>query len=208
MLPKLKEFILNISKESISKSRQDTLQPLVSFIQKRINQQEKVRLNFICTHNSRRSHLAQVWAQTMAYYFRIETVFCYSGGTTVTALFPNVAETLSEMGFNTTKLTHGKNPIYSIKYAENELPVIGFSKEWHNEFNPKNEFAAILTCSQADEDCPFIPGAKKRISIPFEDPKIYDNTLQQSKKYEERSIQIASELFYVFSKIKSQHDSK
>lgn len=201
MLPILKEFILNISKESIPKNRRDTIQPLVNFIQKKVDQQEKIRLTFICTHNSRRSHLAQVWAQTMAYYFRIEAVFCYSGGTIATALFPTVIQTLSEMGFSIHKLTHGKNPIYNIKYAVNEPSIISFSKEWHNEFNPKNEFAAILTCSQADEDCPNIWGAEKRISLPFEDPKTYDNHPRKILKYKAINIEIASELYYVFSKI-------
>ena len=101
-------------------------------------------------------------------------------------------------------ISEGNNPIFSIKYAENESPVVGFSKKFDNPFNPQSEFAAIMTCSQADNDCPFIPGAEKRIPIPFEDPKLFDNTPQQNEKYKERSLQIASELFYVFSQIQSK----
>jgi len=44
-------------------------------------------------------------------------------------------------------------------------------------------------------------GADVRISIPFEDPKLFDGTPQQDDKYLQRSLQIATELKYVFSKI-------
>src|SRR5690606_36018295 len=119
------------------------------------------------------------------------------------ALFPMIAETLKNTGFQIETISEGKNPIYSIKYAENELPIIGFSKKLDDNFNPKSEFAAVMTCSQADGGCPFIAGAEKRIPITFEDPKAFDNTPLQAEKYRERSLQIATELFYVFSQIKS-----
>lgn len=201
LIQKLEGFISDVNIEAITDSRKETLQTLVDFVQQKVDQQEEVRLNFICTHNSRRSHLAQVWSETMAYRFGIEKVFCYSGGTETTALFPIVIETLQNSGFQIDKLSEGLNPIHSIKYARNEHPIIGFSKKWDNDFNPKSGFAAIMTCSQADEDCPFIAGAEKRIPIPFEDPKKFDNTPQQTEKYNERNLQIATELFYVFSKI-------
>ena len=148
-----------------------------------------------------RSYYAQVWAQVMAHHFQINDVHCYSGGTESTALFPMVAETLMHSGFSIESISEGKNPVYAIKYSENEHPVIGFSKTYDDAFNPKTEFAAIMTCSSADAGCPFISGAEKRISITFEDPKAFDNTPQQKEKYLERSVQIATELFYVFSQI-------
>ena len=178
------------------------MQPLIDFIQTKVTNQQEIRLNFICTHNSRRSHLAQIWAQTAAAYFNIKNVFCYSGGTEATALFPMVAKTLEQSGFEIKTISEGNNPIYIIKYSENEHSIIGFSKTYDDDFNPQSEFAAVLTCSQADEGCPFIAGAEKRIPLPFEDPKAFDNTPQQEEKYKERSLQIATELFYVFSQIK------
>ena len=149
----------------------------------------------------RRSHLSQVWAQTAAAHYNIQNVNCYSGGTEATALFPKVAETLSNSGFQILTLSEGSNPVYGIKYDENAVPVIGFSKKYDDEFNPISGFAAIMTCSQADGGCPFIAGAEKRIPITFDDPKEFDNTPQQAEKYEERSLQIATEMFNVFSKI-------
>ena len=192
-----------LSTDNISEERKEILQPLADYIQSKTDAQEPIRINFICTHNSRRSHLSQVWAQTMAFYFNIKNVQCYSGGTESTALFPMVAETLKNTGFQIETISEGKNPIYSIKYAENEPAVIGFSKKLDDAFNPKSEFAAVMTCSQADGGCPFIAGAEKRIPITFEDPKAFDNTPQQAEKYQERSFQIATELMYIFAQIKS-----
>ena len=203
MFPKIKSTIEQLSFDTISEERKQVLAPLVQFIQSKTNSGLAIRLNFICTHNSRRSHLSQVWAQTAAAYHNIKNVFCYSGGTEATALFPKVAETLVNTGFEVKIISEGDNPIYAIKYNTNDHPVIGFSKSYEDDFNPQSEFAAILTCSQADGGCPFIAGAEKRIPITFDDPKAFDNTPLQTEKYQERSIQIATEFLYVFSQIKS-----
>jgi arsenate reductase len=199
----IENLIKRLEPEIISDERKAILEPLTDFIQSKVSSQQEIRINFICTHNSRRSHLSQVWAQTMAHYFNIKNVFCYSGGTEATALFPMAKETLKNTGFQIKTLSEGENPVYSIKYAENEHPIIGFSKKLEDDFNPKSEFAAIMTCSQADGACPFISGAEKRIPITFEDPKAFDATPQQAEKYTERSLQIATELYYVFSQINS-----
>ncbi len=197
----LNGFISNLDAQSITTERKQTLSPLVEYIQEKRAKKEPIRLNFICTHNSRRSHLSQIWAQTMAHHFGVANVSCYSGGTEATALFPMVASTLANTGFEVRMLSEGKNPFYGIKFSENEHPVICFSKRMDDDFNPKSDFAAIMTCSQADEGCPFVPGAEKRIPITYEDPKAFDNTPQQAEKYSERSKQIATEMFYVFSQI-------
>ena len=198
----IKEQIDQLDINSISDDRKNVLQPLIDFIQDKVNKAQLINLNFICTHNSRRSHLSQVWAQTMASYFNIKNVFCYSGGTEATALFPSAAKALSESGFKIEKLSNESNPVYAIKFSETEHPVIGFSKTYDAEFNPVSNFAAIMTCSSADAGCPFIAGAEKRIPITFEDPKAFDGTPQQAEKYKERSLQIATELKYVFSQVK------
>ena len=188
--------------ESITAEREAVLQPLIDFIQDKHAALEEIRLNLICTHNSRRSHLSQIWAQTAAAYYDVKNVFCYSGGTEATELFPMVAETLKHSGFRIQVIADGNNPVYAIKFGENTPPVIGFSKTYDDAFNPESGFAAIMTCSQADGGCPFIAGAEKRIPITYEDPKAFDNTRERAEKYQERSLQIATEMFYVFSQIK------
>lgn len=203
LFQEIETLIKNVKPETISNERKTILQPLIDFIQSKVSNNQEIRINFICTHNSRRSHLSQVWAQTIANFFDIKNVFCYSGGTEATALFPMVAETLQNSGFQINTISKNENPIYSMKYADNEHPIIGFSKKFDDDFNPKSEFAAIMTCNSASEACPMVPGAEKRISITFEDPKAFDNTPQQAEKYNERSLQIATELVYVFSQINS-----
>jgi arsenate reductase len=203
LFSEIEKTITALKPETVSNERKAILQPLVDFIQSKVSKGQDIRINFICTHNSRRSHLSQVWGQTMADYFNIKNVFCYSGGTEATALFPMAAKTLKNSGFQIITISEGKNPIYSIKYSDNAHPIIGFSKTFNDNFNPKSQFAAIMTCNSANEACPIVQGAEKRIPITFEDPKAFDNTPQQEEKYNERSLQIATELYYVFSQITS-----
>lgn len=199
---KIKEVIDNIDLSTIRPNREEKHNQLIKYIQSKVNNNEDVNLNFICTHNSRRSHLSQVWAQTMAAYFKIPNINCYSGGTEATAMFSMTVQTLREQGFVFQKLVEGTNPVYAIKYNPSRQPIIGFSKTYHDDFNPLSNFAAVLTCSEADAECPFIPNADVRIPLTFEDPKLFDDTPEQVEKYQERSIQIATELYAVFSKIK------
>lgn len=202
MKTSIKDYIKSLDVSSISKKRLNVLNPLIEYIQSKKDKNQAINLNFICTHNSRRSHLSQIWAQAIAHFFNIENVTCFSGGTEATAMFPKVAETLEKTGFDIEKISEGNNPIYSIKFDDNSHPIIGFSKTYDHKFNPKSNFAAIMTCSSADQGCPFISGAEKRIPITYEDPKLFDNTDLQDEKYLERSNQIATEMKYVFSILK------
>ena len=201
MFENLSKTIEIVKEISVSIERQAVLQPLVDSIQNKVNLQEEIRLNFICTHNSRRSHLSQIWAQTMAFHFNIKNVFCYSGGTEATAMFPKVAETLTNQGFQIQKISDTENPVYAVKFDENQHPIICFSKTYFDEFNPKTNFSAIMTCNNADEGCPIVFGAEARFPIKYEDPKAFDGTELMNEKYAERSLQIASEMYFVFSQI-------
>ena len=201
MNAQIENVIQNLNTDTLSSERKAVLQPLIDFISEKKSENKPIRINFICTHNSRRSHLGQIWAQTMANYFTIDNVTTYSGGTETTAMFPKVGETLVNQGFKLQKLSETENPVYTIQFDDNSHPVIAFSKKYSDDFNPSSEFAAIMTCSHADGNCPFIAGAEKRIPITYEDPKLFDNTDQQDEKYAERSLQIATEMKYVFSNI-------
>lgn len=202
MYSKLESTIQLIAKSPISMERQTVLQPLIAYIQLKVSEGKSIRLNFICTHNSRRSHLSQIWAQTMAFHFGVNKVFCYSGGTEATAMFPKVGETLTQQGFEIQKLSEASNPVYAVKFDENEPAVICFSKKFDDAFNPISGFGAIMTCSSADEGCPFISGAEQRLPIRYEDPKAFDGTELMNAKYAERSLDIATEMYFVFSQIR------
>jgi arsenate reductase (thioredoxin) len=199
MNPKLIETISTFSEDNISIERKEVLQSLSQYLKHKIFNKKTIRLNFICTHNSRRSHLSQIWAQTIAYHFGIKNVFCYSGGTEATAMFPKIAETLYNQGFDILKLSETSNPVYAVKYAQNEHPIICFSKEYSHPFNPAGNYAAVVTCNSADEACPIVFGAESRFPIKYDDPKAFDGTDQMDTKYAERSLQIGEEMWYLFS---------
>ncbi len=193
---------MDIIGKSLTPLRQKLVEPLNTYIQQKIQRKEVVAIQFICTHNSRRSHLAQIWAQIAAHYYDIPYAHCYSGGTEETALFPQVIETLNKQGLVILKLSESSNPVYAIKFSDTASPIMAFSKKHDHPFNPSSGFAAVLTCSQADEGCPFIPGAEQRIPMTYDDPKLSDNSDEQAQVYTERSLEIAKEMFYIFSRIK------
>lgn len=201
MNPQIQNTIQPFSAALITSERKAQLQPLIDFIQQKKNSQQTIRLNFICTHNSRRSHLSEIWAQAMAFHFGLKNVFCYSGGTEATAMFWKVHQTLAAQGFEVMQLSESANPVFAIKYAPNESAIICFSKIYHHDFNPKGDYAAIMTCDHADEGCPVVLGAAARFAVRYQDPKQYDNTPLMDDKYAERSLEIGQEMWYIFSQI-------
>ena len=202
MYPNLIKAIASFSSQSISDERKEVLLSLVDYIQEKVNAGESIRLNFICTHNSRRSHLSQIWAQAMAFHVGLKNVSCYSGGTEATAIFTKVLETLTMQGFQVLKLSENDNPVVAVKFAANENPIICFSKTYDHPFNPSTQFGAVMTCNHADEGCPIVLGAEARFPIKYDDPKAYDGTPLQTEKYAERSLDIAREMWWVFSQVK------
>jgi protein-tyrosine phosphatase/arsenate reductase len=186
--------------DSIPEDRKTILKQLSSYIQNKLNEQQPVRLIYVCTHNSRRSHFGQVWAAVAAVYFHIENVHTFSGGTETMAFNPNAISALRSIGFIITKEREDPNPLYKVQFGEDQFTNC-FSKVYNNIENPTSNFAAIMTCSDAEENCPFIPGVEFRISTTYDDPKAFDGTPQQEEKYLERSNQIALECLYVFSLI-------
>lgn len=199
MFENLDTFIRGLDITSISIARKEVLDGLASAIMEEIKNDGAVKLNFICTHNSRRSHLSQVWAQSLAHFYGLVGVKCYSGGTEATAIYPAVLETLIAQGFSIEEKDVSSNPIYHIRFSDKVEPLVAFSKIIDDAFNPQKDFIAVMTCTQADEACPFVRGASYRIALPFEDPKAFDGTPIKMEKYAERSEQIATEMKYVFS---------
>jgi protein-tyrosine phosphatase/arsenate reductase len=157
---------------------------------------------YVCTHNSRRSHFGQIWAAVAASYFGIENVQTFSGGTEATAFNPNAIGALKETGFEISTEELNENPIYKVAFGTKETLFTNcFSKVYDHTFNPSSDFAAIMTCSDVERNCPFIPGVEFRIGTTYLDPKAFDGTPQQAQKYLERSNQIALECLFAFSKI-------
>ncbi len=196
------EFIHTLAIDSISSDRKELLDHLAGAINQSYQSYGTVKLNFICTHNSRRSIFSQVWAAVLAEEKKLKAVDVYSGGTEVTRVFQQVVDTLKHHGLELSREGLNDNPIYHLKTPIDKKDIPLFSKVYDDEVNPSENFIAIMTCNSADADCPFIPGAFKRISLPFEDPKFSDGTPEMSEAYRLTSIEIATELLYVFSKVK------
>lgn len=197
--PALANTIANLPFAAISTERLQLLDEMAVYLQEKISNRKEIRLNFICTHNSRRSQFSQIWAQTAAAFYGIEA-YCYSGGVEVTAFNPRAVAAIQRDGFKVVK-KEGENPPYFIFYSEEEDPIVTFSKVVEDAVNATKEFAAVMTCDHADENCPFIPGAEKRFPLRFEDPKAFDDSPLEEKMYSERSHQIGAELFYLFEKV-------
>jgi arsenate reductase len=200
MYSEVLERIKAFDESSISAERKELLLKLVDIISKVLRSKSVCKLNFICTHNSRRSHLAQVWSHTLANYYNLN-IESYSGGTEATAVYNMVIRTLKTQGFEIGELDRESNSLYFLKFGMNTQPLLLFSKKYEHSFNPKSDFIAVMTCSDADENCPIVSGALQRFPLTFEDPKKYDNTEISEQKYLERSQQIATELHFVFKRI-------
>ena len=188
--------------EQIPAERQKALKKVALFIRTKIQAGEPAQLTFICTHNSRRSLLAQVWTQTAAAYYDVEGLKAYSGGTEATAMNIRTVDALRRAGFALTDSTGGDNPVYLIKFSDTKPEIRGYSKLYSAEGNPKENYAAVMTCSQADKNCPLVEGSTLRVAIPYEDPKSADGTPEEVARYDERTEQIGREMFYMLSQVK------
>lgn len=204
ILPELQPTLNKLTSEfnHIPEERKAVIRELTEYISGTSRSGQKILLNFICTHNSRRSHIAQVWAQTAAYYYAINDVETFSGGTEATAFNPRAVAAMKQAGFNIATIKDGSNPFYKIKFSDNAPALTVFSKKYDDDFNPRKNFAAVMTCSHADENCPLVSGASARIALTYNDPKDFDGTPQEAEKYSERVHEIGREILFAFSKVK------
>ena len=177
---------------TLEESRRALLVPLARFIASR---PEGAELVFICTHNSRRSHMAQLWALAAAAHFDVPWLRAFSGGTEVTAFHPRAVTALVDAGFQVERASADTNPHYRVTFAGGWKPVMCFSKRFDE--TDARDFAAVMTCSEADEACPTVAGAAARFAVPYEDPKKFDGTVREATAYRERCEQIGVEMLFL-----------
>lgn len=198
LLSKLQVYFEELEIKAIPLDRQKILESLIKYIRSKASQEKTAILNFVCTHNSRRSQISQIMAQISAFYYGIDVV-CYSGGTEVTAFHPNAIAAVKRTG--TEIQTRGdQNPIHFVRFSELAFPISCFSKTYDDTFNIATDFAAIMTCAHADDNCPVILNAE-RIPIRYEDPKRADGTEEMSMVYDATVKEIATEMKFVFQRI-------
>lgn len=186
--------------QNISPERKVILKQISQFIVDRAKENNEAKLTYICTHNSRRSHFGQVWAQVLADYMGLSHVESFSGGTEETACHKNTLKALQSIGFDVSNLSTENNQKISIGSGDREM--LAWSKVYDAPENPQNAFCAILTCSEADQGCPYVAGAAKRIACPYQDPKQADGSSEETQAYLNTSMLIATECWYVMSEAK------
>jgi hypothetical protein len=204
LYPELERYLSVVASEidRIPADRQGALARLTEFVAERVATGQPARLTFICTHNSRRSQMAQIWAQTAAAHFGVPAVEAYSGGTEASAFNPRAVAALGRAGFRIEARTVDQNPVCAVQYGTEAEPMECFSKVFDQPPNPREGFAAVMTCSAADAACPVVLGAAERISLPYDDPQDFDGTDRETAAYDERCQEIACEMLYAFSRIK------
>ena len=187
--------------DQIPTERKALLNKLTHYVKGRVEAHQPTRITFICTHNSRRSHMSQIWAATAASYYGVANVETFSGGTEGTAFNPRAVAALERAGLKLEMIGVDKNPRYAVSFQATDTPMICFSKVYRDPSNPKADFCAAMTCSQADQNCLDVESAALRVAIPFEDPKVADNTPAEAAQYDERCQQICREIMFVFSQV-------
>ena len=197
----LGEYVLQRKREFklISQERKKQLTRLASVITRDLSLDCSADIIFICTHNSRRSHMAQIWAQFSSTHYDVLGVRCHSGGTEASNFNTSAIEALKSSGLQIEEIEKSENTRYLVHFPGVEDGIRVFSKKYADPPNPTNNFIAVMTCSDADEACPMVDGAASRFSITYEDPKVSDGTSEEKARYEERSQQIAREMLFLFS---------
>lgn len=205
--PELEEYVEQIlpGMNGIPAERKAELHEVANAINEAKKKDGIARLLFICTHNSRRSHMSQVWASAAALYYEIDNQETYSGGTEVTAFNIRAVAALQRAGFKVSAKGN-ENPRYLVSYSADAPALSCYSKKYDDKDNPSKGFIAIMTCSDADQNCPIVPGADTRFLISYEDPKLADDTPVEKERYDERCRQIATEMFYLMSVVKTSQE--
>ena len=165
--------------------------------------EKSLDITVICTHNSRRSQLAQVWLELGIAAFGLKNCHAHSGGTEATAFNQRMVRALTEKGIRLEMKKEGENPIYHLSDQMLSSDTQYFSKKYGADPNPKLNFVAIIVCDSADKACPIVFGAKKRFYLPFEDPKNYDGTKKEAFAYQAKVDEIGGEMIYLLSAFKS-----
>src|SRR5213593_3391730 len=206
LLPALRPYVKEVIDELgiVSADRRVVLDAIASDVIAQLDAGKAANLTFICTHNSRRSHMSQIWAQTAAYYYGLDKVRAFSGGTEATACNCRTVAAMRRVGFDIEDATTGDNPIYLVRYAEGRPPIRAYSKLYNADANPKRDFIALMTCSVADKSCPVVTGAIARYAIHYVDPRLCDDLPTETIAYNERCREIAREMFYIMSEVRRQ----
>ncbi len=194
--PSILEKVLSFP---ISEERKELLLGAADTVYQHYKEKGKIQLVFVCTHNSRRSQLSEVLAILAAKQYNL-SITTFSAGTEATSVHENTMLALKEVGVSYSTVQHENQTAYLLtSQAMGEKTL--FSKTLQHESLPTQDFFAFMTCDQAAENCPFVPGAVKRIPLTYQDPKVSDSTPQALETYGKTATQILSEMMFIFAQI-------
>ncbi|MBM3262777.1 MAG: protein-tyrosine-phosphatase [candidate division Zixibacteria bacterium] len=185
----------------ISNERRHALNRIAAYVDACVKTGKNARLTFVCTHNSRRSQMAQIWAHTAAVWYGVPQVHTFSGGSEVTAFDVRAIRALVRAGFRIDQESRDNNSIFWVKSGPDRIPVEAFSKLYNDPVNPSEDFCAVMTCTEADRTCPMPPGAVGRVVVPYRDPKWHDDLPDEIRRYDDCCRQISAEMFWIFSRL-------
>ncbi|MFN0067873.1 MAG: low molecular weight phosphatase family protein [Limisphaerales bacterium] len=209
LLPELRAYVEGLTggMDQVPPERRAVLDAVAGDMVARLRDGHSADLTFICTHNSRRSHLSEVWAVTAAYHHGLRRVRAFSGGTQVTACNCRTVTAMRRAGFeiaDATGAAEDDNPVYLVRFAGDRPPVRAYSKLYNADANPREGFIALMTCSSADRSCPVVAGAVARHAMHYADPRLCDDLPTETQAYDERCREIARELFYLMGTVRAR----
>ena len=207
--------LLATSFDLIDETHRVAGQKLAEWIVRNHKAGEELHVTVVCTGNSRRSILGATMGNIAAAYYGMPEIRFHSGGTAPTAFNPRTITALKEIGVaiepTGKEAPRGEpataNPIYRVQWGESgepSLETVEFSKTYFDATNPQASFAALMVCSEADSACPFVKGASARISMPYLDPKIFDNSRYEAGKYAERRDDIGRLMLAVMMQVRNR----
>lgn len=206
LYPSLSELIeeLNLEQDQISDQRKEELKDLAASSSQIFSEYGILNITIICTHNSRRSQLAELWIRTLAHHYELDNIYTYSGGTEGTAFNQRMVQAIASAGWEVSQLDESENPKYHIAHSdEDRNTFIMYSKVYDENYNPQKDFLAILVCNSADKACPIVHGAAQRVALPYLDPKAFDDTEKESEAYADKVREIGREMIYMLGLMKS-----
>lgn len=192
----------------ITAKRKEELKHLAELIVSEYDDYGEVDIIVICTENSLRSQLVQLWVKSISENYNLDFLNAFSGGTKVTSFNSNMVNALSDYGFSIEKLNDIENPGYLISQSEDDKSTdVMFSKLYDDEFNPEYDFIALIVCDVAAENCPVVEDSSHRLVLPYENVKQFDNTEEQLDKYKEKIEEIGREMmFMIMNVVELQED--
>lgn len=204
--------LLTTSFDMIDQPHRQAGDTLADWITKNYKPGQPLHVTVVCTGNSRRSILGATMGNVAAAYYGMPEVRFHSGGTAPTAFNSRTVACLKEIGIEIestgTEAPRGEpktaNPIYKVRWGGSGLETTEFSKTYYDSSNPQEGFAALMVCSEADAACPFVKGASLRVSMPYLDPKIYDDGAYEAFKYAERRDDIGRLMLSVMMQVRNR----